>query len=166
MKLIQTLIFSIACAFCLSAAAQWQWVDRDGQRVFSDRAPPADIPEANILKRPRQTGKSTGAPAAIPVPDTSAAPKPTGADKELLEKKKLADKQASDAQAAKRKAEDERIATLQAENCARARQAKTGLDSGIRIARANDKGEREFLDDAARAEEARRTQDVIDKDCK
>lgn len=176
MKLIQTLIFSAACILSLSAAAQWQWVDKDGHKVFSDRSPPSDIPEKNILKRPRQYGKAMGAPAAValPVPDASGAapqaqagsPKPAGADKELMDKKKQAEKQAADAEAAKRKAEEERVAKIQAENCARARQGLAGISSGQRLTRTNEKGEREFLDDAARAEEARRTQAIIDQECK
>jgi len=40
------------------------------------------------------------------------------------------------------------------------------LDSGIRMARMNDKGEREILDDAARAAELERTQAIIQSDCK
>jgi type IV secretory pathway VirB10-like protein len=176
MKLIQTLTFSVACIVSFSASAQWQWLDKDGHKVFSDRSPPSDIPEKNILKRPRQYGKAMEAPAAatLPVPDASGGAsqaqdgtvKPAGADKELMDKKKQAEKQAADAEAAKRKAEEERVARTQAENCARARQAKAGIDSGMRIARTNEKGEREFMDDAARAEEASRTQAIIDQSCK
>ena len=176
MKLIHTLIFFAACILCLSASAQWQWVDKDGLKVFSDRPPPSDIPEKNILKRPRQYGKALAAPAAAvsPVPDASGAAsqaqvgtaKPAGADKELMDKKKQAEKQAADAEAAKRKVEEERVTKAQADNCARARQALAGIGSGVRMSRTNEKGEREFLDDAARAEEARRTQAIIDQDCK
>jgi hypothetical protein len=176
MKLIQTLIFSAACILSLSASAQWQWIDKDGHKVFSDRPPSSDVPEKNILKRPRQYGKATGVPAAaaLPTPDASGATaqaqggtsKPAGADKELMDKKKQAEKQAADAEAAKRKAEEERVAKIQAENCSRARQSLAGISSGVRMTRTNEKGEREFLDDAARAEEARRTQAVIDQDCK
>lgn len=169
MKLIQTLVFSVACIVSLSAAAQWQWLDKDGRKVFSDRPPPSNIPEKNILRQPHQRGKAVAdAPAAAaalaaPIAPAAAAgtPKLAGADKELMDKKK----QAADAEVAKRKAEEERIAKVKAENCARARQAKSGMDSGVRIARTNDKGEREFLDDAARAEEARRVQGIIDQDC-
>ena len=57
--------------------------------------------------------------------------------------------------------------TLKAENCTRAKAQLTTLDSGIRVARANAKtGEREFLDDKQRADEAKRTRDVITSDCK
>jgi hypothetical protein len=143
-------------------------VDRDGTKVFSDLPPPADVPEKNILRKPGMRGRSVAAPAAAakPAPDaaTQAAAgmsKPGELDKELQEKKK----QAADAEAAKRKAEEERVAKAKAENCARARQAKAGLDGGMRIARTNEKGEREFLDDAKRAEEASRTQAIIDQDC-
>ena len=35
----------------------------------------------------------------------------------------------------------------------------------MRIARTNEKGEREVLDDAARASEVKRAQSIIDSDC-
>jgi hypothetical protein len=40
------------------------------------------------------------------------------------------------------------------------------MDSGMRIARVNAKGEREILDDNQRVAEQRRLQSVIDSDCK
>ncbi len=40
------------------------------------------------------------------------------------------------------------------------------LQDGVRINRLNDKGERIILDDAQRAEEMRRTQGVIDSECR
>jgi hypothetical protein len=39
------------------------------------------------------------------------------------------------------------------------------LDSGVRIARTNEKGEREFLDDKARAQEVQRTRDALASEC-
>jgi hypothetical protein len=166
----QTLtLFVAACFFSCSAFAQWQWLDKDGNRVFSDRAPPSDVPERNILRQPGPRGRTANVPA-LAQPDVTGAvpqaaagtPKASGLDKELQDKKK----QAADAEAAKRKSEEERIAKDQADNCARARQTISGISSGVRMARTNEKGEREFMDDAARAEEARRTQAIIDQDCK
>ena len=165
MKLIQTLIFCAACVLSLSATAQWQWVDKDGNKVFSDTPPPSDIPDSKILRKPLPRGQSGAMPSAAPV-DAAASAKPGGADKELADKKKQLDKQNADADAAKRKAEDERQASIKADNCARARQGKAGLDSGVRMARTNDKGEREFYDDAMRAEESQRLQGLIDQNCK
>lgn len=86
---------------------------------------------------------------------------PSGQDKELEQRRQ----QAEAAEAAKQKAAQEVQAKARAENCARARQNKASLDSGIRITRTNAQGEREFLDDAQRAAETRRTQDIIARDC-
>jgi hypothetical protein len=169
MNLIKYLIFSLACVWVLPSFSQWQWVDKDGRKVFSDRAPPSDVPDKNILKQPNPRGKVVE--AAAPVPSSSASTaqqvqggtaKPSGVDKELMEKKK----QAADAEVAKRKAEEERVARAQAESCARARQAKAGLDAGQRVSRTNANGEREFLDGDNRAAETQRLQSVIDADCK
>ena len=66
---------------------------------------------------------------------------------------------------AKRKAEDEKLAKTRAENCPRARSYQRTLDDGIRIARTNEKGEREILDDAARAKEMERTRQIIASEC-
>jgi Domain of unknown function (DUF4124) len=171
MKMLQTLTLLLAASFVSCAAfAQWQWLDKDGNRVFSDRAPPSDVPDKNILRQPSpRRSANVPAPAITQPEPTGAQPqaaagalKPSGLDKEMQDKKK----QAADAEAAKRKAEDERIATAKAENCTRARQTMSGISSGVRMARTNEKGEREFMDEAARAEEARRTQSIIDQDCK
>jgi len=85
-----------------------------------------------------------------------------GTDKELEAKKK----QAAEAELAKRKDEEARVTKTKVENCARAKQAKTTLDSGVRVSRSNAAGEREIMDDAARATELKRIQTVIDNDCK
>lgn len=165
MKLIPALLLAAAVgSLSFSASAQWQWIDQNGRKVFSDRPPPVEVPDKNILKQPKSFTRGGDAPTP-PAATPSAAPpgKPNaGEDKDLTERKK----QAAEREAAKRKAEEERIARTQAESCARARQAKVGLDAGARISRSNEKGEREFLDDAGRAEEARRIQAVIDADCK
>ena len=83
-------------------------------------------------------------------------------DKELEARRKAAEQQAQ----AKAKADEARIAAQRADNCARARSYLQTLDSGMRIARTNDKGEREFLDDQARAAEAKRARDTIASDCR
>ena len=68
--------------------------------------------------------------------------------------------------AAKAKAEEAKIAAARADNCTRAKAQMTTLDSGIRLARANAKGEREFLDDKQRADETKRVRDIVAADCK
>jgi hypothetical protein len=159
---------------CMSATAyaQWQWVDKDGRKVFSDRAPPSEVQEKSILRRPAgrqpsnplptETAGSESAQTATSALATASGPKTTGVDKDLEAKKKMA----TDAEAVKRKAEEERVTKAKIENCARAKQGKATYDSGVRISRANGTGEREILDDAARAAELKRIQSVIDSDCK
>lgn len=167
MKLLQTLLLTSLCALTLPASAQWQWLDKDGRKVFSDRPPPVDVPDKNILGKPRSVGKATVSPVAADEAPAQAAANGTNTPASPLDKEVQArKKQAAEAEAAKRKAEEERVARAQAENCARARTAKTAFDSGLRQTRTNDKGEREFLDDAAREAEARRLQDIIASDCK
>jgi len=161
MKLIRPLICLALSLYALTASAQWQWMDKDGRKVFSDRAPPSDIPEKNILKRPGSRG-SAATPTVTPAAAPGVAAAPAGIDKSLQEKKK----QVEDAEAAKRKADEERNARAMADTCSRAQQAKSGLDSGARMARTNEKGEREFMDEAARAAEGERLQGIINENCK
>lgn len=169
MKLSHALLAALLVIPCTSAFAQWQWLDKDGRKVFSDRGPGADIPEKNILKRPGgSTSKAVAPPGASESSATASAPAPTlaaskaGGDKTLEAKKK----QTEEAEAAKRKAEEERLARVKADNCARAKQAKASMENGGRIARTNAAGEREVLDDAAKAAETQRIQGIIDADCK
>jgi len=163
MKLLRLTLLGLACTLPAAGFAQWQWIDNDGRKVFSDRSPPASIPAKNILRQPGVKGTPVAAePAAEPVKVQASAPKITGKDKQLEEKKK----QVEAAEAEKKKAEEEQLAKARADNCARAKRAKGGFDSGVRMARTNDKGEREIMDDAARAAESKRLQGIIASDCK
>jgi hypothetical protein len=62
--------------------------------------------------------------------------------------------------------EDARVARQKVENCARAKEYARTVESGQRITRTNEKGEREFLDDAQRAREAARAREIIASDCR
>ena len=63
------------------------------------------------------------------------------------------------------KADEERLAAQRADNCRRARGHLAALESGQRIARTNERGEREVLDDKGRADEMRQARAVIASDC-
>ena len=170
MKMHKLVLLTLACVWSAGAFAQWQWMDKDGRKVFSDRAPPADIPQKNILKQPSlalPVAVSDAAASTDPAPAASAAPasqaehKP-GKDKELEEKKA----QAEAAEAAKKKAEDAKIAAARAENCNRAQRAKTTLESGKPMQHTSAQGDVGFLDEVGRTAELRRVQGVIESDCK
>lgn len=182
MKVVPLALLSLACLAPTLAGAEWQWLDKDGRRVFSDQAPPADIAPNRILKQgngprgtllapaaPAPAAAAAAAPASASGPVAAAAPagvdpslKPSGKDRSLEEKRR----QAEAAEAKKKKDEETRLAALRADNCSRARSAKIALDSGQRVAVINDKGEREIMDDKLRAAEAKRLDDVIARDCR
>ena len=158
--------------FSLSTSAQWQWVDKDGRRVYSDRSPPADILEKDIVKRPGAVLRpSTAASADVAAPPVNTAsapaaklgsPKITGKDPQLEARKK----QAEDEEAAKKKIEEGKALLARADNCERAKKGQVSFQSGVRIAVVNAKGEREIMDESARASENRRLQAIVDSDCK
>lgn len=159
------LLAGLLLALSSTAMAQWQWIDGTGRKVFSDTPPPAGIPDKNILKQPGSmmappvtavadpaTAASTTAPAAPQIP---------ARDPELEAKKK----QAEQAEEAKKKAELERVAKVRADSCERARKAKITMESGVRLATTNAKGEREIMDDKAKAAESQRMDSIIRSDC-
>ena len=173
MKMHKFLLLALACTWALGASAQWQWIDKDGRKVFSDRAPPLDIPEKSILKQPggasgpRAAQKASPPVGASEPANTASAPKlpasgaSSGKDKELEEKKA----QAEAAEAAKKKSDEAKIAKIKADNCARARQARSTFDSGRPMMHTNAQGEKVFLDEATRAAEVKRNDGIIATDC-
>ena len=169
MKFAHLLVIASVFLLPLGAHAQWQWVDKDNKKVFSDKAPPPDIPEKNILRKPGAPSKplsfstpSTPAEPAAAVAPVASSNKPAGVDKDLEEKAKKTE----DAEKARQAVEVQKVAQAKAENCNRARQGKATMDSGMRVARINAQGEREIMDDNARAAEQQRLQSVIDADCR
>ncbi len=151
----------------LPAAAQWKWKDSTGRVQYSDLPPPQGVPDSAILSRPSTRATAAPRQATAPLPAVSlvsgvAASGPArGTDPELEARRKKAE----DEMKAKQKAEEERVAAAKAENCKRAQAAQRSLDSGVRLVRTNEKGEREFLDDAARAQEQRRVTQTLQSDC-
>jgi hypothetical protein len=173
MKLSRLLVIGLACLGPALALAQWQWVDKEGRKVFSDSAPPPEIPARNIIKQPggtpRQAQTATAAasspasaPASASARPAASVPRISGKDPVLEARKREADA----AEAQKRKAEEERLAGVRAEHCTRAKRSKATIDSGVRVATTNDKGEREVMSDAQRAAESKRLQGILDADCK
>jgi hypothetical protein len=176
MKVLRLLTLALACTLPAVAMAQWQWIDKDGRKVFSDRPPPSDIPADKVLKRPGGSSAAAAAmaPAEAAAPGSTAtaaataarpagsAPQLSGKDKGLEDKKK----QNEAAEAAKKKAEEEKFAQAKQENCARLRTSRASFDSGVRIARTDSKGETIYLDDNERKAETKRLDSLIARDCK
>jgi len=169
MKKHHVVLLALVCTLPSSAWAQWQWLDKDGRKVFSDRAPPLEIPQRNILKQPSSQEKPLAPPeknteeaTSTPTPAPTASPTPAGIDKELQARKAQADA----AEAAKKKAEEARLASTKAENCSRAHSAKANLNSGQLLRHTNAQGENVIMNEATRSAELQRLQTVIDTDCR
>lgn len=173
-KTVFAMAFALALGVSLSlpAQAQWKWRDKQGHTLYSDLPPPPGVSEQDILQRPPGSNARRAAPAAAaatasaPSPAASAVAAPLLAPKasepELEARRKKVEQDLAD----KKKADDAKLAVAKAENCTRAKAYQRTLDSGIRIARTNAKGEREILDDTARAAEAKTTKDAVASECK
>ncbi len=157
----------LATLSCGAATVQWKWRDAAGRINASDLPPPASVPDRDILERPTDQRKRAASPpaAAASTPLTArvqGAPVAQGSDPELDARRK----RAADEKSVQAQQEKDRLATARADNCSRARSQLTALNEGMRISRANAKGETEILDDKARAEESERTRAVIASDCR
>jgi hypothetical protein len=161
----------LALVTALPAQAQWKWRDKDGRITVSDRPPPREVADKDILSRPASAPRPVAPPAAAadapatpsaaPAAPAASAP-PTALEREVQARRRAAEEE----KAAKAKAEEDRNAARRADNCRQARNQLLALESGQRIARTNEKGEREVLDDAGRAQELRRTREVISSECR
>jgi hypothetical protein len=142
-----------------TAQSIWKWRDKDGRVQVSDRPPPMEVPEKDILQRPH------AARAPAPAASEVASAVVPGADPALEAKRNKAQAEQAAAEKAKQAADKAKRDQARAETCQRARNQLTALESGQRIGRMNDKGEREILDDQGRAAEIARTRQIAETNC-
>jgi hypothetical protein len=174
-SVFRTMLAAFAAVLVLAsspAEAQWKWKDKGGRIQYSDLPPPVGTPDQDILSRPattRRTPTVAAAPAASAAASAASAPTLASArppaqklDPEFEAKLKKGEADA----AAKKKADEERVAAAKSDNCTRAREQLRTFDSGVRVFRVNEKGEREYMDDKQRADQTRQARDVVASDCK
>ena len=154
----------VACGFLSAPAeAQWKWRDNRGQIHISDTPPPRDIPDKDVLQRAEVVVRRPAPPPAAAASAAAvAAPGKAPVDAELEERRKRTEQE----QAARAKADEQKAVVIRKDNCQRARDQLATLDSGQRIARIRADGEREILDDEARAKEARRAREAMASECR
>lgn len=158
----------IGLVLAASAQAQWKWKDAKGNVQYSDRPPPSGTPDKDILQRPPGASRSISVvPAGQPASAAASAPQPAASAPTKAEQEATArQKQDQDREAAKQKEEERRVAAQRRENCSRAQASLRDLQSGIRITRTNEQGERIFMDDTQRQAEIDRTRNVMASECK
>lgn len=131
----------------LTCAAQvYQYKDAQGRTVFSDTPPPG----ANATKK------------NLNVPQPSGDAARSTQDKLQEFQKRREDRLEAESKAAKEQAEKDKAA----ENCTRARNRLTALQSGQRIVRFNAQGEKEYIDDPTREKEIASAQQSVAEWCK
>lgn len=168
----------LALAIPMVASAEiYKWKDKDGVMRYSDTPPPG---RANV----DTLGKTGAAKKAQPVVTeateaSEAAPKatsegevPTKFKEPAFDKKVDAEAEAEriraqNAEAEKKnKLEKEKQAEINAENCKAARANYQSYAQGGRIYKMNEKGEREYMDDAGLKAGKAQAQAEINKYCK
>jgi hypothetical protein len=167
----------VACLLAIAATAahaqsMWKWRDASGQLHISDTAPPPGTPAKNIISSPVGgmpapviSTTSTSTTTTSTTATTPAAAAASTPESDLDKKKKAADKEKADKEKADRAALEQKNAAIRKDNCTRATNAAAGIQAGNRLTTTNAKGEREFLDDAGRAAELKRTQEIIASNC-
>lgn len=150
------------------AAAQYKWKDANGQVHISDLPPPRDIPDNQVLQRPANAPRVV---VQLARPSSTAATAPASAaspatrnpvDPELEARRKRADDEAR----GRARADEDRLAAQRADNCQRAQAQLALLDSGRRLQRLNERGERMPVDEAARAEDVQAARQAVASDCR
>jgi len=148
------LAFLFPCA--VWAGQVFEWTDASGKRHFSDQ-PPMGV-DAKPIGIKTNPPKPSGPPAGAAAPQT--APKSWAEKNADFDKRK-----AEEADAAAKAREEEAAKARNKEACESAKRQLQLLESGARVQRMNDKGEREVLNDAAREQEMARARENIKQTC-
>lgn len=142
----------------LPAQAQiYKWKDAQGRTVISDTPQPGAGKQVPVVRQAPAAAQD----AAEGEPAAAAGPK-SWAEKDLEFRQRQQEKRASAEKAAKEKAE----ADQRRDNCNRAREQQRILESGQRISRMKEDGEREFISDQQRQQEIERAIKNVQEWCK
>ena len=159
------LALGVATLAASPAAAQqlYKYVGPDGKVQYSDRPPPGGQKAEKVTGSRVSSVGSGGAAAAAASGDAakSSAPKTAAEQEQAYRQRKM--------EAEEKAKKGEKVAQeqqQQAEACATARRELSGVQSGQRVARLNEAGERIFLDDAGVQNEIARLQRDVAANCK
>jgi len=157
MSLPRWFLVAVLLAIGVSAQAQqWKWRDANGKITVSDLPPPREVAEKDILQRPNVAPRYVLPPAAASAASAAASGAAPRVDPELEARRKRGEQE----QEAKKKEAEAADAAAKAANCSAAKEQLRTMESGQRVARINEKGEREIMTDAERAAEAQRAQAI------
>lgn len=154
MNKLVLVILATTLAIPIVANAQiYKWKDKDGSVRYSDTPPPSNVQYESLR------GSKKNIPTQLaPIP---AATKPA----EKVTDKADTSPQETPEQIAQRKRIEEADAKARQQNCSAARANLKAFEQGGRISRVNEAGEREYLDDAALAQNAEQARKDIAEYC-
>ena len=155
------------------ALGQWAWKDDNGRVVYSDRPPPSGVKTDRIVRQPTnaqtvlpaQPAPATGATEAAPKAPADSRPASSGPKTVAEQEMEFRKRQQERTDAEKKAQEEQARATAKAQECERAKGYLRVLEEGIRVARTDAAGNREFIDDSQRAAEIDRTRKIIQQTC-
>lgn len=158
-KMLACTLGLMAMALSSNALALWKWIDANGQTQYSDRPPPASVPQDRILERP----SGYAPPAALPARVTP--PEQPQVDPQTQELERLRQQQESEA-ARQRAAVEQENARRKAEACEQAKHALEVYNSGVRIRDIDENGEYIYLNDAQIQSRRQDAQGKVNEYCK
>ena len=147
-------ILVLLIGLALAGVAQAQikcWTTAEGKRACGD-APPAGAKVTTVRVSP--------APADAAAKDAKKGPL-TPAEREQEYRKRQVEAQKAAAKADQKKQDDD----AKRENCERSQEMLRALESGQRIQRTDAKGERYYLEDAQRDQEAAKARAQVQQNC-
>jgi hypothetical protein len=161
--ILLALTAALLAAAPVAAQQLYKYVGPDGKVQYSDRPPPGGQ-KAEKVTGTRGGTVSSGAPAAAAAGEgaaKSSGPRSLAEQEQEFRKRRLE----AEEKAAKnaKLAEDKRARD---ESCAALRTQLAGVQSGARIARINEQGDRVFLEDDGIQQEIQRLQREIASTCK
>lgn len=174
------IVLTLTCLALTPASAQYQWRDARGRMVFSDMPPPNTVNKSRIIRgfkptpRPAQQAAEQAAadannnsqPTDSARPDSAQNDGPAPTASRLAARLAEFDKRREARLIANQeKAEKDKVAARKKALCRNLHADNRALTSGMRLARVNERGEREIIDDQARKTRLRENRELLAKHC-
>ena len=167
--LVKIIFAGLLASVSTTSFGQYQWKDDNGRMVYSDRPPPTSVSPSQMVKVPapkpvaKAAEKSADGGAAPKVADAKASvPIKSLADKDLESRKKALE---VDQANTKKLADGEREARNNAA-CEDTRASLRTIESGVKVSRMNEKGERETMSDEDKAKRTAALKKDLGEHCK
>lgn len=159
MKIQASIIaFALVAGMAAASAQNYKWIDKDGKVRYGDTPPPGA--KSTQLKPPPGPAAPSAAAGSAAAKDAKKGPLTPAEQEQAFRKRQL------EAKATEEKAQKSQAASAEkAQACASARENLRALESGQRISRTDEKGERYFIDDAQREKDMARSREQVKQVC-